>query len=215
MREKKCICFVVYSGAFTKSKETNLMRSTDNNFIKRLKRQKEDALEYAVDKYLPLVKGITYKVLSPLENPGLVEECINDVFLTIWHHTNQFEGDTDDFRKWLCAVTKFKAIDTYRIANRRVEVEIVGRNDLEVASSPSIEDEVLVSENKNELLKLLCGFEVIDRDIFMMKFFLDMTSEEIATKIGLTKAAVDNRVYRGKKRLQQQRTSSNLGGTFA
>ena len=191
------------------------MRSTDNNFIKRLKRQKEDALEYAVDKYLPLVKGITYKVLSPLENPGLVEECINDVFLTIWHHANQFEGDTDDFRKWLCAVTKFKAIDTYRIANRRVEVEIVGRDDLEVGSSPSIENEVLVTENKNELLKLMCGFEVIDRDIFMMKFFLDMTSEEIATKIGLTKAAVDNRVYRGKKRLQQQRTNSNLGGTFA
>lgn len=38
------------------------MKSTDHNFIKRLKRQKEDALEYAVDKYLPLVKGITYNV---------------------------------------------------------------------------------------------------------------------------------------------------------
>lgn len=188
------------------------MKSTDHNFIKRLKRQKEDALEYAVDKYLPLVKGITYKVLSPLGNPGLVDECINDVFLTIWHHANQFEGDTDDFRKWLCVVTKFKAIDTYRKANKRVEVEIVGTNDLDVGSSPSVENEVLVTEHKNELLKLMCGFEEIDRDIFMMKFFLDMTSEEIAKNIGLTKAAVDNRIYRGKKRLKQQRTINNLGG---
>lgn len=58
----------------------------------------------------------------------------------------------------------------------------------------------------------MCGFEVIDRDIFMMKFFLDMTSEEIAKNIGLTKAAVDNRIYRGKRRLKQQRTNNNLGG---
>ena len=46
----------------------------------------------------------------------------------------------------------------------------------------------------------------------MMRFFLDMTSEEIAKNIGLTKAAVDNRIYRGKKRLKLQRTISNLGG---
>lgn len=191
------------------------MKSTDHNFIKRLKRQKEDALEYAVDKYLPLVKGITYKVLSPLGNPDLVEECINDVFLSIWHHAHQFEGDNDEFRKWLCVVAKYKAIDAYRIANKRGEVEIIGTNDLEVGSSPSIENEVLVTESKNELLKLMCGFEVIDRDIFIMKFFLDMTSEEIAKNIGLTKAAVDNRVYRGKKLLKQQRINNNLGGTFA
>ena len=39
------------------------MKSNEKNFIKRLKRQKEDALEFVVDTYLPLIKGITYKVL--------------------------------------------------------------------------------------------------------------------------------------------------------
>lgn len=189
------------------------MRSTEKNFIKRLKRQKEDALEYTVDEYLPLVKGIVYKVLYPMENPGLIEECINDVFLTIWHHASKFEGDPTDFRKWLCAVTKFKAIDTYRKANKRVEVEMVA-DDLEVGSTHSVETEVLKTENKTELLKLMCGFEVMDRDIMVMKFFLDMTSEEIATNIGLTKAAVDNRIYRGKKKLQQQRSKCILGGAL-
>ena len=46
------------------------MKSNEKNFIKRLQRQKEDALEFIVDTYLPLIKGITYKVLSPLENDG-------------------------------------------------------------------------------------------------------------------------------------------------
>ena len=45
-------------------------------------------LEFIVDTYLPLIKGITYKVLSPLENDGVIEECINDIFLI---NMEQFE----------------------------------------------------------------------------------------------------------------------------
>lgn len=188
------------------------MKSTNLNFIKRLQRKKEDALEYVVDEYLPLVKGITYKVLSPLENEGLMEECMNDVFLAIWDHANQFEGDQTDFRKWLCAVAKFKAIDVYRKAVKHNETAAFN---LSEGSRKSAEDEWLASENKNELLKLMCDFETVDRNIFIMKFFLDMKNEEIAENLGLTKAAVDNRIYRGKKKLQQSRTKLNVGGSFA
>ena len=70
------------------------MKSNDKNFINRLQRQKEDALEFVVDTYLPLIKGITYKVLFPLENDGVIEECINDIFLSIWNNSNKFHGDS-------------------------------------------------------------------------------------------------------------------------
>ena len=73
------------------------MKSNDKNFIHRLQRQKEDALEFIVDTYLPLIKGITYKVLSPLENDGVIEECINDIFLSIWNNSKKFHGDSDRF----------------------------------------------------------------------------------------------------------------------
>ncbi|MFD3449495.1 hypothetical protein ACFDTO_33490 [Microbacteriaceae bacterium 4G12] len=63
------------------------MKSHEKNFIKRLKRQKEDALDFIVDTYLPLVKGVTYKILAPIGNPGIIDECINDVFLSVWNHT--------------------------------------------------------------------------------------------------------------------------------
>lgn len=51
----------------------------------------------------------------------------------------------------------------------------------------------------------------MDREIFVMKFFLDCKTEEIAQKLGLTNTAVDNRVYRGKKRLYQNVTTLELG----
>ncbi len=82
------------------------MKSNEKNFIKRLQRQKEDALEFIVDTYLPLIKGITNKVLLPVQNDGLIEECVNDIFLSIWNNANKFHGEPGDFKKWIAAIEK-------------------------------------------------------------------------------------------------------------
>lgn len=146
------------------------MKSNDKNFIQRLKRQKEDALEYIVDTYLPLIKGVTYKVLSPLENEGVIEECMNDILLSIWNNSNKFHGDSTDFRKWICAIAKFKSIDYYRKNSKRVEFTT---NEMELSSEKSAEEELIMLEDKTELIQLIHLLEPVDRDIFIMKFFLD------------------------------------------
>lgn len=186
------------------------MKSNEKNFIQRLQRQKEDALEFIVDKYLPLIKGVTYKVLSPLKNDGVIEECINDIFLSIWNNSKKFHGDSTDFKKWICAIAKFKSIDYYRKANKKVEVT---SNYMDLDPEKSAEDELIMMEDKAELIKLINILEPLDRDIFIMKFFLGLKTEEISTKLGLTKAAIDNRIYRGKKKLYNKATNLNLGGS--
>ena len=44
-----------------------------------------------------------------------------------------------------------------------------------------------------------------------MKFFLGLKTDEIAKKLGLTIASIDNRVYRGKKKLNQKVTNPRVG----
>ncbi len=185
------------------------MKSNEKNFIKRLKRQKEDALEYVIDQYLSLVKGVIYKVLAPLQQDYIVDECINDIFLSIWDNIEQFKGDNDDFRKWLCVIAKFKAFDYYRraVKNREISSE---HPDLLI--DPSVEEVVIQLENQEELVKLINTLDAIDRKIFIMRFFIGMNTKDIAIQVGLTGAAVDNRIYRGKKKLQQQAIELKLGG---
>lgn len=72
------------------------MKSLSTNFITRLKKQKEDALEYVIDAYMPLVKTIATKILNNMKRSD-VDECINDVFLSVWQNAHQFQGDTQDF----------------------------------------------------------------------------------------------------------------------
>ena len=184
------------------------MKSNEENFIKRLQRQKEDALEFVVDTYLPIIKGITYKVLIPLKDQGIIDECINDIFLSIWNNSKKFKGDSTDFRKWICTIAKFKAIDYYRKASKDVEFS---SDYMDVNAELSAEDELILLEDRNELIKLINQLEPVDREIFVMKFFLGCKTEEIAQKLGLTNTSVDNRVYRGKKKLYQKVTTLELG----
>ncbi|WP_017754133.1 sigma-70 family RNA polymerase sigma factor [Calidifontibacillus oryziterrae] len=186
------------------------MKSNEKNFIKRLKLQKEDALEFVVDQYLPLMKGITYKLLSAQKNDGLIEECINDIFLSIWNNSSKFHGDSpEDFKKWICAIAKFKAIDYYRKIMKQAEVV---SEHIEVNLENSVEDELILEEDRRELIWLINQLEPVDKEIFLMKFFLGYKSEDIAKKLQVTKASIDNRIYRGKKKLQQKVINLSVGG---
>ncbi|KPL60918.1 sigma-70 family RNA polymerase sigma factor [Rossellomorea vietnamensis] len=176
------------------------MKSAPTNFIKRLKKKKEDALEYIIDAYMPLVKTIATKILHN-QNRLDVEECVNDVFLTVWQNAHQFKGEPEDFKKWIGMITKYKAIDRYRQAEKRNAREHCDESLLQSSSTPGTEPSVLRREEKNELFAAISQLEELDRDIFMMKYYLDLSNMEIADVLNLSKAAVDNRLYRGKRKL--------------
>lgn len=53
------------------------MRVNEENFLELLKDKNENALYFVVDKYHGVVRGVTLKVLGPLNKEGLVDECIN------------------------------------------------------------------------------------------------------------------------------------------
>ena len=118
------------------------MACNENNYIYRLKRGKEDALEYIVDKYLSLVKGVTYKVLSPLRNEYLIEECINDIFLSVWINRSKFTGKSDEFRKWIAAISKYKAIDYYRKEIKKLEIS---SDIIKIEGDNLLEDEIITN----------------------------------------------------------------------
>ncbi|MGL5617169.1 MAG: sigma-70 family RNA polymerase sigma factor [Sarcina sp.] len=183
------------------------MRTNNSNYINRLKAKKQDALEFIVDKYLPLVKGVTYNVLSSSENKNLIEECINDIFLSVWDNAGKFQGKDDDFKKWICIIAKFKAIDYYRKSSRNLEVAV---DEITEGKTISAEDEVIVNEDREEIINLLGCLDDMDREIFIRKFFLAEKSEAIANHFNVTKAVIDNRIYRGKKTLREKRNKIRM-----
>jgi RNA polymerase sigma-70 factor (ECF subfamily) len=177
------------------------MKINEKNFIKSLKKGKEDALEWTYDKYIPLVKSIVYKVLIKFEDNGVIEECINDVFLAVWNNADKFQGDENNFRNWICSIAKFKSIDYYRSLVNKPEIIL---DSIDLQEKYTLEEEVLINEKKNDTMKLLNELEFIDREIFIMKYFLGLKAEEIGKRLNLSKSSVDSRIYRNKKKLKEK-----------
>ena len=178
---------------------------TEKNFITRLKKKKEDAMVYVIDEYLGLIKGIVVNKLGNRDDKGLIDECINDVLLNIWENASQFKGDQKDFRKWLSVVAKYTAVDCFRkhvrVENKEQLTESF--SETRVLNNDTLY-EIILKEDSEELLSLLDCLNKDDREIFIMKYFLDMQNIEIAEKLSMTKAAVDNRIYRGKQLLRKE-----------
>lgn len=173
------------------------------DYIKQLKKGNQKALEYVIDTYMPLVKGTVYKILMQFNDKGIIEECINDIFLSIWNNSKKFKSNDEiEFKKWIYKISKFKAIDYYRkLHNKIANVNI---DECEILYNKSVEDECINIENKNELIVLINSLNELDRKIMVMKFFMGMKSEDISKRLGLTKSAIDNRIYRSKKALNKK-----------
>ena len=68
-------------------------------------------------------------------------------------------------------------------------------------------------EDREELLKLINQLEPLDQKVFIMKYLLGMKTEEIGEKLRLTRAAIDNRVYQGKRNYNKNATKISFGGS--
>lgn len=171
------------------------------DFIARLKRQDEAALNYMIDTYMPFLKGICQHILVKSCGRQASEECLNDVFMTIWLRARQFDGNAEDFRKWAGMVAKYKAIDSYRRHMKRMERESVTDEVQAASTSYNTEETLLDKEARDEVLVGLHSLPEADRELFLMKYFLSLPNAEIAEALGITVSAVDNRLYRGKRKL--------------
>lgn len=176
------------------------MEITEINLVEQLKKKNTKALDFLVDTYGNLLYKVIYSILNKYSRRGLIEECLNDVFLSIWNNSNMFTGKTEKFVHWICAVGKYKAIDYQRkiVKNK----EIVDINDCVITSNLTTEDRVLANENSKELLKYINEMNDMNKKIFIMRYYLEKSIDEIAMSLGVSRNVVDVRISRGKKSLK-------------
>lgn len=178
------------------------MRINETNLPEQLKRKNTRALDYLVDTYSNLLYKVIYNVLNRYGEKGLVEECLNDVLLSIWHNSGMFSGTPEKFVHWICVIAKYKAIDYQRrLAKDKVTADI---DNYTITSDLSTEDKVLANESQKELLEYINQMDETDKKIFIMRFYLGENINEIAAKLGVSRNVIDTRISRGKKLLKEK-----------
>lgn len=188
------------------------MKITELNLAEQLKKKNTKALDFLIDNYSNLIYKVIYNVLNNYSPNGAIEECLNDVFLSIWNHSNMFTGKPEKFVHWICAIGKYKAIDYQRkILKNKESINI---DDYNISSNLTTEDKILANESAEEILQYISEFGEMNRQIFIMRYYLGKSIDEIAMKLGVTRNVVDTRICRCKKLLKLKLENINKGENY-
>jgi RNA polymerase sigma-70 factor (ECF subfamily) len=178
------------------------LKITDNNLIIEMKNTNPAALEYAIDVYGKLVYTVIYNVLNTISDKSCIQECVSDTFTAIWYNIEAFNCEKASFKTWITAIAKYKAIDYKKKYIKSSNVKQL--KDDTVIDMHNSENLIIERENKEELLSAIEELGKLDCEIFIRKYFLDESIDAIATRLGLTRQAVDNRLWRGRKKLKNK-----------
>jgi RNA polymerase sigma-70 factor (ECF subfamily) len=123
-----------------------------------------------------------------------------EVFVVAWRRLD--EVPSEEARAWLIGVAFRVLANQRRSANRRARLFERASRDRAWAPMP---DEVLLrSEEEREVIDALFRLSRTDREIVQLTLWEELSPNEIATVLGISRAAVDQRYARSKKRLARE-----------
>ena len=167
----------------------------DELIIKYIKKRKEIGIELLIDNYRGIITSVVRKHLGVLIN--YEEECVDDVLLSIWDNIRSFNASKNNFKNWICAISKYKAIDykrkyLYKIETIDISDEIY-----------YIDRELLKSEMEEDINDILSHLNEKDRELFINHYLNGDSLEELAIKNNTKISNLYNRLSRGRKRIRE------------
>jgi RNA polymerase sigma factor (sigma-70 family) len=175
------------------------------------------ALEALIQRY---AREITYFIRLLLNGVGTAqdaEECANDLFVTAWQEIEAFIPARGSLHTWLTMRAKYIALDRRRQLQRRQAAvtsldgeTTVNRNGdahsgerrLAQLTDHNMEGILEQRERREELRTALETLPDLDRYLVYMRYFRLANTEEISTKTGLSRHAIDTRLWRARKTLR-------------
>jgi RNA polymerase sigma-70 factor (ECF subfamily) len=153
------------------------------------------ALRY--NKLLWVVVGGVLKDVGTSED---IEECISDVYLSLWRKPKAFDTRKGTLKTFLAAVAKNKALDRYRQLTKSKIVEL---NEAVASNDDDLFEYIAKEEMYSELYDAIRALSEPDKEILVRRYFFDEKPAGIAQKTDLPLKEVENRLYRSKQKLRK------------
>lgn len=123
-----------------------------------------------------------------------------EVFVVAWRRFDDIP--VDEARAWLIGVAFRVLANQRRSAGRRAR--LFERASQNLAWAPMPDEQVLRNEEDQELIEALSRLSRTDREIVQLAMWEELSASDIAIVLGISRAAVDQRFTRAKKRLSHQ-----------
>ena len=135
--------------------------------------------------------------------PEDIDECVGDVFAHCFFYFDRHEELKGDLKAFVAAVTRNKAVDTYRKVARHRERNVSIEETEELVSEESVADSAETTEMRRLLYDKVSELGEPDSTIIIQKYFYGRSSKEIARIVELSADNVRARGSRAVKKLRE------------
>ncbi|MDF2510776.1 MAG: DNA-directed polymerase sigma-70 factor [Herbinix sp.] len=168
----------------------------DYIIIKRLKQNKEKALEYLIERYSSYVVSIAARIGGRLLSIQDVEEIASDVFYAIWKNRGNLI-ETGSLKPYIAQIAR--NMTKTRLCHKREEEPL--DEDMLVFSSEGVDELIIHKEQLQFLRDTISLLNYPDKDILLSYYFWNYKLTEIAERFDLPLSTIKSKLYRGRSEL--------------
>lgn len=172
----------------------------DEKVLVEIKERNEQTICWVIEKYSKLLWTVVDAVLRNVGTQQDIEECVADVFISLWQRPGQFDPQRGRLKSWLCIVARSRALDRYRELSRRNTVSI---DDVMIIGRMGVQDYVIREETKKELADAIDELSQIEREILIRRYFYEQKPRDISIALDIPVKQIDNYLYRSKLKLRR------------
>ena len=151
-----------------------------------------------VTRYQSAVYNMAYRMLG---DPTEAEDASQEVFVRAWNQLHTFQIDRR-FSTWLLSIASHHCIDLLRRRKPTAPLDDVA---LYVESSDPAPDELALQGEQSAMVQqMLNTLPEKYRSVTVLRYYNDLSYDEIARMTGLTESAVKTQLHRARRMLAEQ-----------
>lgn len=178
----------------------------EQEIIRRLLSRDEAGMEALLIHYGPLMR---YVIAPFLEDFRDREDCLSEAAMQVWEKIGQFDGKRGSWNAWLTAIARNTAKNHVRRNARHGPPREIPPDT--PAAGPTPEEAVMREELQKDIVRALRGLSPGERLLFYRKYYYRQSTDQIASELGMSRRAVEGRLYRLKKKLRKLLGGENYG----
>jgi RNA polymerase sigma-70 factor, ECF subfamily len=170
---------------------------TEQDWLKRARAGDEEAFARLVETYQTAIFNLCYRMLG---ESGEAEDAAQESFLRAYSQLSTYDP-ARSFKTWLFSIASHYCID--RLRKRRLIW--LSLDDDELPPHPALQEptagpeEVSVAREQTAVIQaLLAQLAPEDRSVLIMRYWYDLSYEEIAEATRATVSAVKSRLHRAR-----------------
>ncbi len=160
----------------------------------------QEAFTSIVEMYQNPVYNLCYRMLG---NSQAAEDAAQETFWRAYNNLGRYDPQRP-FATWLLSIAAHYCIDQQR--RKRLPTvdldEIIECNAEDPAPNP--ERAMLDTEFSEEIQRQLSGLNENDRAVLVLRYFHELSEDEICQTLSITKSAVKSRLHRARQHMADQ-----------